>query len=71
MRGAPLGRTLTVMSIRQLTLPDDVERFIAERIEAGACASADALVAEAVRRLSDETDIDADVLRELVQGRSR
>jgi len=35
MRGAPLGRTLTAMSKRQLTLPDDVERFIAERHRSG------------------------------------
>jgi|GEM_PF-3213501 len=61
------GVVSAAMTTRELTFPVDVERFIAERLTAGEYASADELVAEAVRRLSDDCDIDAEVLRELVQ----
>jgi antitoxin ParD1/3/4 len=54
---------------KRVKLPDDVQDFVDAQLQSGAYASADDLVADAVRRLANEVadDADAEALRELVQ----
>lgn len=58
------------MTVRQITLPDDVEAFIDAQLEAGAYGDPSELVADAVRRLASEGEPDdLSWLRDEVQAR--